>query len=225
MMNSVQRLEQDRRYVRGESGERQRRRWDSFTDWARAHAAGILLPIARTMGRLGIHPNTITVLGMLLQFGVAIVFGLGYLRLGGLLLLIVAPVDALDGALARALDEQTRFGSFLDSTLDRFSDAALILGLTAHYMIQGAHLEVVLLLTALVSALMVSYTRARAESLGFSCKVGVLTRLERVVLIAVLSALGLPALMLWALALLSIFTVLQRVFHVYAVSRLEDTNG
>ena len=128
-MNSVQRLERNRRRVGVVSGER--RRWDSFTDWARAHAVGILTPIARAMGRLGIHPNTITVLGMLLQFGVAIVFGLGHLRLGGLLLLIVAPVDALDGALARALDEQTQFGSFLDSTLDRFSDAALILGLTA----------------------------------------------------------------------------------------------
>ncbi len=223
MMNSVQRLERNRRRVGVVSGER--RRWDSFTDWARAHAVGILAPIARAMGKLGIHPNTITILGMLLQFGVAIVFGLGHLRLGGLLLLIVAPVDALDGALARSLDEQTRFGSFLDSTLDRFSDAALILGLTAHYMIQGAHLEIVLLLTALVSAFMVSYTRARAEALGFSCKVGVLTRLERIVLIAVLSMLGLPSLMLWSLMLLSVFTVLQRFFHVYAVSRLEDTNG
>jgi len=220
-MNSVQRLDHRRR---GESAREkgQQRRWDSFTDWARVQAAGILMPIARAMGRLGIHPNMITILGMLLQFGVAIVFGLGYVKLGGWLLLAVAPVDALDGALARALDEQSRFGSFLDSTLDRFSDAALILGLTVHYMSQGVHLEVALLLLSLVAAMMVSYTRARAEALGFSCKVGVLTRLERIVLIAALSAIGLPTVMIWALAVLSVFTVLQRIFHVYAASRLED---
>lgn len=183
------------------------------------------MPIARVMGRLGIHPNTITVLGLLLQVGVGVVFGLGYITLGGWLLLIVAPVDALDGALARALGKQSRFGAFLDSTLDRFSDAALILGLTVHYIYQGAHLEVALLLISLVAAIMVSYTRARAEALGFPCKVGLLTRLERILLIAALSAVGLPNVMMWALAVLSVFTVVQRILYVYAVSRREEQDS
>ncbi|MBE9472613.1 MAG: CDP-alcohol phosphatidyltransferase family protein [Chloroflexi bacterium] len=205
--------------------KRQRGRWDSFTDWARTQAGVILMPIARVMARLGIHPNTVTLVGFLLQVGVGVVFGLGHLVLGGWLLLVVAPVDALDGALARALDQKSLFGAFLDSTFDRLSDAALILGITVHYLRQGEHLEVVLLLISLVAALMVSYTRARAEALGFPCRVGLLTRLERIALIAALSAVGLPIVMIWALAVLSVFTVVQRILYVYAVSRREEADS
>ena len=202
--------------------ERERGRWDTFTDWARTQAGVILMPIARVMGRLGIHPNTITILGLLLQSGVGVVFGLGYIQLGGWLLLLVAPVDALDGALARALGKETRFGAFLDSTLDRFSDAALILGLMVHYLRQGASVEVVVAFVAMVGAIMVSYTRARAEAMGFDCKVGLLTRMERIVLIGALSAVGLPTVMLWTLAGLSMVTVVQRILHVYVLSRQEE---
>lgn len=202
--------------------ERQHGRWDTVTDWARTQAGVILMPIARVMGRLGIHPNTITILGLLLQSGVGVVFGLGHIQLGGWLLLLVAPVDALDGALARALGKESRFGAFLDSTLDRFSDAALILGLMVHYLRQGASVEVVVAFVAMVGAIMVSYTRARAEAMGFDCKVGLLTRMERIVLIGALSAVGLPTVMLWTLAGLSIVTVVQRVLHVYVLSRQEE---
>jgi CDP-diacylglycerol--glycerol-3-phosphate 3-phosphatidyltransferase len=216
-MNSVQQVERKQRVER----KQQRGRWDSLTDWARTQAGGILMPIARVMGRLGIHPNTVTILGLLLQVGVGVMLGLGYIALGGWLLLIVAPVDALDGALARALGKQSRFGAFLDSTLDRLSDAALILGLIVHYMRRGASTAIVLLLISLVAVMMVSYVRARAEAEGFSCKVGLLTRMERIILIGVLSAVGLPTVMVWALAVLSVFTVVQRVLYVYAVSRRE----
>jgi len=202
--------------------KQQRGRWDSLTDWARTQAGVVLMPVARVMGRLGIHPNTITVLGMLMQAGVGVVFGLGYITLGGWLLLVVAPVDALDGALARALGKQSRFGAFLDSTLDRLSDAALILGLTLHFLRQGKSIAIALCLISLVAAIMVSYTRARAESLGFPCKVGLLTRFERIVLIGALSAVGLPVVMVWGLAVLSVFTVAQRILHVYTVSRREE---
>ena len=220
-MSSTQRVERKRRAKK----KRQRGRWDTFTDWARAQAGVFLSPIARAMGRLGIHPNTITILGMLLQAGVGVVFSLGYITLGGWLLLAVAPVDALDGALARALGKQSRFGAFLDSTLDRLSDAVLILGLTTHYLREGAHMEVALLLISLVAAIMVSYVRARAEALGFPCKVGLLTRLERIALIGALSAVGLPAVMVWALPVLSVFTVVQRILYVYVVSRREERDG
>ncbi len=220
-MSTVQQVKRERKVKQ----RRLRKRWDTFTDWARAQAGDILNPVARIAGRLGIHPNTVTLVGFLLQAGVGVVFGMGHLVLGGWLLLIVAPVDALDGALARALGQKSRFGAFLDSTLDRLSDAALILGLTAHYLRQGEHLEVALLLISLVAAQMVSYIRARAEAEGFPCKVGLLTRLERIVLIAVLSALGLPIVMVWALAVLSVFTMVQRLLYVYAVSRREGTGG
>jgi CDP-diacylglycerol--glycerol-3-phosphate 3-phosphatidyltransferase len=217
-MSSVQQAKHERRVEQKRKGGR----WDTLTDWARTQAGVLLVPIARVMSRLGIHPNTITILGLLLQAGVGVMFGLGYTTLGGWVLLVVAPIDALDGALARVLGRQSRFGAFLDSTLDRLSDAALILGLTAHYLQQRAHVEVALLLTALVAAMMVSYTRARAEALGFPCKVGLLTRMERIILIGVLSGLGLPTVMAWALAVLSVFTVGQRILHVYGVSRREE---
>jgi len=203
------------------AGQR-RRRWDTLTDWARAQGEIVLRPIVRVLGSLGIHPNAITIAGSLLQAGVGVVFGLGHIRLAGWLLLFIAPIDALDGALARRTGKKSRFGAFLDSTLDRVSDAAIILGLTAHYIGREAHAHVALLQISLVAALLVSYVRARAEAEGFQCKIGLLTRVERLFLIGVLSALGLADYMVWALAALSVFTVLQRIFHVYVCSRQED---
>ncbi len=194
-------------------------RWDSLTDWARERASIITVPIARLLSRLGIHPNTLTVIGLLLQLGVGAVFAAGYIRAGGWLLLAVAPMDALDGALARVSRKQSRFGAFLDSTLDRVADAVLILGLTVPYLRAGHLVMVELLLISLVAAMLVSYTRARAESLGFPCKIGVLSRLERIVLIGVLCALGWPVAMAWVLAGLSLLTVGQRILYVYALSR------
>jgi CDP-diacylglycerol--glycerol-3-phosphate 3-phosphatidyltransferase len=219
-MDSTQSVELKKR--RAQKKRRERGRWETLTDWMRSRSTGIIEPIVRLFGQLGIHPNTLTLVGLLLQIGVAIVFGLGYITLGGWLLMVVAPIDALDGALARALGKESRFGAFLDSTVDRIGDAAIILGLTAHYLRQEIYVAVALLLIALVAALMVSYTRARAEALGFSCKVGLLSRLERIGLIAILSAVGLPLVMIWALAVLSVFTVIQRILYVYATSMWEE---
>ncbi len=201
---------QPERHVKG--GQR----WESPSDWARARAAVILKPIAHLLDRIGVQPNTITLLGLLLQVGVGLLFYLGYVQWSGWLLLIFAPMDALDGALARVAGKKSRFGAFLDSTLDRLSDAALILGLAGHHLRSGADLEATLFLVALVAALMVSYTRARAEALGFDCRVGVLTRMERIALIAILSGFGLLTPLAWSLAVLSVFTFLQRVSHVHA---------
>jgi CDP-diacylglycerol--glycerol-3-phosphate 3-phosphatidyltransferase len=192
--------------------------WDTLTDWVRAHVAAALNPVARFLARRGVHANTVTLVGFLLQAGIGTLFALGRIRLGGILLAVVGPMDALDGAVARANGQERPFGAFLDSTLDRLSDAVLILGLTAYHLQQGALLHVGLLLVALVSALMVSYTRARAEALGLSCKVGLLTRMERISLIAVLAILDLVTPLAWALAILSLFTFLQRVVHVYRTS-------
>ncbi|MGD2105796.1 MAG: CDP-alcohol phosphatidyltransferase family protein [Anaerolineae bacterium] len=189
----------------------------TLTEWLRPRAERVLSPVARLLGRLGIHPNAITVVGFLFQVGVGLLFYLGRVRLGGLLLFIVAPLDALDGAVARVTERDGPFGAFLDSTLDRLSDAVLIMGLAAHEYRRGELLLAALLIGALVAALMVSYTRARAESLGVSCKVGLLTRLERVTLAAVMSALGLTAWLAWVLALLSAVTLVQRVAHVHRV--------
>jgi CDP-diacylglycerol--glycerol-3-phosphate 3-phosphatidyltransferase len=199
-----------------------RQKWDTFTDWARAKGAIILAPVAGLIARLGIHPNTVTLIGLLLQVGVGVVFGLGYLTLGGWLLLALSPVDALDGLLARTQGKQSRFGAFLDSTVDRLSDTALVLGLTAHYIQQAAYLQVALLLISLVASMMISYVRARAESLNFSCKIGLLTRVERLLVIGVLSAFGLHPLLPPVLAVFTVFTVIQRIAHVYWASQRDE---
>ncbi len=192
---------------------------DTFTDWARYTAQVITYPIGRALGRLGLHPNTLTLLGSLLTVGVAGVLASGRLNLGGWLLAVVAPLDALDGAMARVAHAKSRFGAFLDSTLDRVSEAALLLGLAIHYLQQGATTEVILAFVALTGATMVSYTRARAEGLGITCKVGILTRLERAVILIAGLVLGYPTVALWVLAIGTILTALQRVLYVYRQTR------
>jgi CDP-diacylglycerol--glycerol-3-phosphate 3-phosphatidyltransferase len=230
-MSSTQQAEITKKATHGRASpkEGRKKRWETLTDWARARGAIILRPLADFMARLGIHPNTLTLSGMLLQVGIGVVFGLGHLTLGGWLLLVISPVDALDGLLARTLGNPSRFGAFLDSTFDRISDAALILGLTVHYIRKADLLDVALLLVALVASLMVSYVRARAEALGFSCKGGLLTRMERIVLIGVLSAFGLHVVLPWALpgalAVLSVFTVIQRIVAIYDASQKEGGDG
>jgi CDP-diacylglycerol--glycerol-3-phosphate 3-phosphatidyltransferase len=214
-MSSPQRTEENSIAI----GQPDRGRWETLTDWARSKAGVVLTPIARGLAKLGVRPNTITIVGMLLQAGVGLLFASGRITLGGWVLAVVGPLDALDGSLARALGRQSQFGAFLDSAMDRLSDAALISGLTVWFARQGRLTEVVLLLIALVAAMWVSYIRARAESVGVSCKVGLLTRMERVGLIILLAVLGQPTVLAWLLAVLSVFTAIQRVAHVHAVLR------
>jgi len=198
---------------------REKPHYDTFTDWARDAAGVITMPMARYLAGLGIHPNTLTVLGALLCTGVAVLLAAGKLTLGGWLLALVAPLDAFDGALARAVGQKSRFGAFLDSTLDRASEAALLTGLAAHFLHVGATEEVILAFVALAGSMMVSYARARAEGLDVSCKVGVFTRMERAVVLIVGLILARPTAALWVLAVGSNLTALQRILHVYRESR------
>jgi len=192
---------------------------EAVRDWLRARGQTVLAPIARVLGRLGLPPNIVSVAGMLLQIGIGVLFGSGRIVAGGWLLGVVSPLDALDGTLARLTGKACGFGAFLDSTLDRISDAALILGVAVYHLRDAAYLELSLALVALVASLMVSYTRARAEGLGFSCQVGWLTRPERVGLIALFCAVGLPGLLVWPLSTLSLITVVQRIAHVAREAR------
>jgi len=200
---------------------RPKSRYETFTDWARETAEVITVPIGLFLARLGLHPNTVTLLGTLLNIGVAVVLATGRLRLGGVLLALIAPIDAVDGAMARAVGQKSRFGGFLDSTLDRICEAALMLGLAIHYLRQGAAVEIILILVALFGGMMVSYTRARAEAAGFSCKVGIMTRVERIVVLAAGLILGFPTVALWVLAVGNVATAIHRILHVYRQARLE----
>lgn len=211
-----------RRVSRDARESQQREESVSLSDWARAHTSSLLEPAARTLAQLGIQPNTITLTGLVLQIGVGLLYYYGFIRRGGFLLLAIAPMDALDGAVARVSSKQNPFGAFFDSTIDRLSDAALILGLIGYYLQRGMDLQVGILLIALVSTLLVSYSRARAEALGIPCKVGLLTRMERITLIGVMTAIGLPQVLVWALSLLSVLTVGQRIGHVYLYTQGQE---
>lgn len=196
--------------------------YESLAEWARDAAQVFTVPIARVLARWKVHPNTLTLLGCLLTIGVGGVIASGRLVLGGWLLAIVAPIDALDGALARVTGRTSRFGGFLDSTLDRVSEAVLLLCLAAHYLWQGAETEVLLAFLTLIGATLVSYTRARAEASGYSCKVGFFTRLERTFVLAAGLILGIPTVALWVLAIGSNLTALWRILYVYAQARRDS---
>jgi len=135
--------------------------------------------------------------------------------------------DALDGTLARLTDRRTRFGAFLDSTCDRYADAAILLGVMLPFLRAGQHTQVILAFAAIIGSVLVSYTRARAEGLGLECKVGLLTRLERFLIIAIALILGsfVPlavTLALWLLAVLTNFTALQRIIYVWRITHDSD---
>ena len=195
------------------------KQYDSLTDFLRAQATVITHPIARVLGKLGLHPNTVTLFGFFLNVGAGVTLATGRLVLGGVFLLLASSVDSLDGALARVSGTKSRFGAFLDSTLDRLSESALLLGLLAWLLRQDAALEIYLVFLVLLGSVMVSYTRARAEGVGYDCKVGILTRLERVAVLGVGLIVGWVRPMLIVMAVLTWITVFQRVWYVYRESR------
>ncbi len=186
-----------------------------ITDWLRGHTRGIVDSMASVLHRLGFKPNTVTLLGMISMCGIGLILSQGYLIIGGALMAIAASMDALDGGLARLTNEATKFGAFLDSTTDRWAEAAVYGGLLWFYTGQGAQLEVMLVYAAIIGSLLVSYTRSRAEALGVECDVGLFTRFERLAVLGLglLSQQMLIALVL--LAVLSNFTAIQRILHVY----------
>jgi CDP-diacylglycerol--glycerol-3-phosphate 3-phosphatidyltransferase len=190
------------------------------TDLARRWGNSIVNPIARFLSGTGVSPNAVTVIGFSLTVIVAVLLAAGYLQLAGILLIVAAIFDAIDGALARLLNRVTRFGAFLDSTMDRFSEAALFLGVLIHfYYGRGTATEVILCYVTIVGSLMVSYTRARAEGLGVSVRGGLLTRFERMVILIIGLLLNQLTVALWILAPLTNFTALQRVWLVWWATR------
>ena len=197
----------------------------TLSDIARQRFGGVLEPVARVIGRTGISPNVVTLTGSLLNLGVAWVLAHGYLRIGGVLVPLVSLFDALDGTLAWLTGKRSRFGAFLDSTMDRFSEAILYLGLLFYYTRLGAKQEILLIYATIVGSLMVSYARARAEGLGLDCKVGLLTRLERILILTAALLLEEMSIALWALAILTNFTALQRMYHVWTVTHGKDEDG
>jgi CDP-diacylglycerol--glycerol-3-phosphate 3-phosphatidyltransferase len=191
----------------------------TFSDRARRFFGRLSEPATRLLARWGVTPNLLTVVGALANLGVGLLAASGNLALAGGLWLAAGLFDGLDGALARRTGTTSSFGAFLDSTLDRYSDAFVLTGLLWYTGDRGQLLESRLAAVALVGTLLISYTRARAESLSIACKVGLLTRLERFLLVAATLITQQVTIGLIALSILTHLTVLQRILHVRREAR------
>lgn len=193
-----------------------------FSDIARKYSRSFLEPLARFISTTGVSPNLITITGFILMVGVAFVLAQGHFLLGGILITGVAIFDAVDGTLARMMGRTSRFGAFLDSTLDRFSEAVIFLGLFVYYINQDGQLELILIYATVVGSLMVSYARARAEGIGVPLKDGLFTRFERVFLLVVGLIFNWLTPVLWLLAIFSNLTAFQRMYLVWRITGGEE---
>lgn len=194
-----------------------------FQAWVRAAARRI----APALRALHLTPNTLTVLGLLICVGSAVLIALGYLLAGGAVLFLASVFDILDGALARFTSSTQRYGAFLDSTVDRYAEAVTYIALLYYFLFHAhATLEPMLVIVALTGSLLVSYVRARAQSLGYESNGGLLARPERVV-IMVIGLIISPLLVwaLWILAVLTNVTALQRIWLVWQESRRTPAAG
>lgn len=181
--------------------------------WGRRTAERVASPLARH----GVTPNAVTVLGFAFNIGTAAVLASGHLSAGGVLLLLSGLFDMLDGALARITSRQSDFGAFLDSLLDRYSEAAILLALIFVFTVRGETGAVILTYAAAVGSILISYSRARAEGLGLDCAVGIAPRPERVLILGV-GLLFNPTTTIGALIVLAFLThvtAMQRLHHVW----------
>ncbi|MGN6359462.1 MAG: CDP-alcohol phosphatidyltransferase family protein [Thermomicrobiales bacterium] len=181
-------------------------------EWGRAQAR----KLAAWLRWTGLTPNMLTVIGLLINVAVAAVLAGGWLRVGGVLVLVAGLFDLLDGAMARVTDHITPFGSFLDSTLDRYSEVILYGGLLI-YLLSTTDYKVaaILIHCTICGSLLVSYARARAEALGYKLQVGLLARPERIIILSAGLILGHVTWALWFLAIFTNVTAIQRIVHLW----------
>jgi len=181
--------------------------------------------IGGVLARTGLTPDMASIIGLVINGAVAVVLASGRFGLGGLLLLVAAPFDMLDGALARASGTGSNYGAFLDSMLDRCSEVALFFGLLWHIHHDPTHAMVraLLVYACVTGSLLVPYARARAEALGFDNEVGILARPERVVGLGAFLLFGWTDVILWLIAILTYVTALQRLLHVWMTWRRRAT--
>jgi CDP-diacylglycerol--glycerol-3-phosphate 3-phosphatidyltransferase len=172
-------------------------------------------PVVNLLAKTGVTPNALTWFGFLIAVGTAVLAALGYMLAAGLVVLFGSYFDMLDGSLARKKGKVSRFGEVLDSTLDRLSEGFLLIGLLYWFSVEGSTLGVVLAGFTLLSSLVVSYIRAKAEIMKLECTEGLFTRPERVIVLAIGLLINQVVIALAVVAALSAFTVGQRLFHVW----------
>ena len=189
---------------------------------AREYSRPLLEAVANRLDKWHVSPNMATYFGMALTTGVAVLAALGEIRWAGVAYIFAAVFDAVDGTLARVTGKGSRFGAFLDSTIDRFEESVVFLGLAIYYAGAGGQFdypyEIPLLLLAMIGSLMVSYTRSRAEAVGVECKVGFMTRIPRVVVMIIGMILDQMLITLVIIAVTSLYTAFHRMYHVWRMS-------
>ena len=184
-------------------------------------------PVALFLGRMGLTPNLVTIIGLLIAVAAAYLIAVGQWWAGGLVALFAGIFDMFDGALARNTGRASDFGALLDSTIDRVSEAVVLLGVLAYYLTSDNDWGAMLVYGALVGSIMVSYMRARSEGLGIDCKVGVMQRPERVALtgLGLIVAHWIPVVMLIVLgviATLTTVTAIHRLFHTWRMLESDE---
>jgi phosphatidylglycerophosphate synthase len=186
-----------------------------ISDIGRGVGKYFLTPPARFLGRSGFSPTVFTITGLVISAGAGVAFAAGILRLGGVLVLSAGFFDMFDGVYARVNEKTTRFGAFIDSTVDRYSECAYLTGLIYYYSFLQNKDMALLTVLVLIGSVIVSYIKARAESLIGSCKVGIMERPERMILLAVGCLIGgwfvFGSLLL--LAVLVHVTAIQRIVY------------
>jgi CDP-diacylglycerol--glycerol-3-phosphate 3-phosphatidyltransferase len=175
---------------------------------------GVLDPLGAFFNRIGLMPNTMTMLGLLGNVIGSVFLALGNMTIGGLIIFAMGPVDALDGTMARLRGMPTEFGAFVDSVTDRYSELVIYGGLIYYYLTHAEWLLAMVTFAAASGSVLVSYVRARAASLGMDTKVGVLTRFERYIVLAPSLVFNIPWLGVWIIAVLANVTALQRILDV-----------
>jgi phosphatidylglycerophosphate synthase len=187
----------------------------SLTSFIRKLTHNILNSIVGFLDGLGVNPNLLTILGAAGHLLAAALIGTGYIISGALILLFFGLFDALDGALARYQKKSSEFGAFLDSICDRFSEGFIFLGLFFYFASRSSMLGTFLVVITVLSAVWVSYARARAESVGVVPTIGIMTRLERYIVLVIALLIDKIEIGLAVIAVLSLFTVGQRIWFVH----------
>jgi CDP-diacylglycerol--glycerol-3-phosphate 3-phosphatidyltransferase len=196
------------------SKTQERSRFKSVDAWFRATFKGLLDTLAGFFNRIGLHPNTMTIMGLVGTIAGAVLLGFGHLTIGGIVILVSGVFDALDGSMARLRGEPTRFGAFVDSVTDRYSDLSIFAGLMAWFIQKQDWLTCGIIYIAAIGTVMVSYVKARAEGLGYSAKMGMLSRVERYLVIVPGLVFNIPKVSIWIIAIFANYTALQRIWHV-----------
>jgi CDP-diacylglycerol--glycerol-3-phosphate 3-phosphatidyltransferase len=177
------------------------------------------------LSNLHINPNILTLIGLLINIGAAVLFAKGLFFWAGLVIIFAGIFDIVDGEVARRTGRVTKFGAFFDSVIDRYSDLLLLLGLMIWYAKWDRIFYMSLTGLVLIGSVMTSYTRARAESLIPACKVGFLERPERIVLLIIGALTNRMAAVLWVMAILSNWTVSQRIWYTWREASAMDRRG